>query len=133
MSLRTFLVSDSLGTPVHGRGILNFTVGLIEELQRQGSQITLLAETTRGFRLETHRPELETLGEASRLRIQRSILRSHLSEGRITNRLKGRSWLEHGWYKARAGLRRLLRLAAPLSRWAGSPLVAPDRRAIAYE
>ena len=45
---RILIVSDSLGTPIHPRGIFHYTSNLIQALRACGHEITLLVETS-GF------------------------------------------------------------------------------------
>jgi len=41
---KILVVSDSLGTPIHARGIFNFTVGVVQILRQLGHQVFLLVE-----------------------------------------------------------------------------------------
>jgi len=41
---RVLFVSDSLGTPIHPRGIFNYSVSLIEILKRVGAEVVLVVE-----------------------------------------------------------------------------------------
>ena len=41
---RILIVSDSLGTPIHARGIFNFTCSLVQILKKLGHHVTLLVE-----------------------------------------------------------------------------------------
>jgi glycosyltransferase involved in cell wall biosynthesis len=43
---RILLVSDSLGTPIHARGIFHYTANLVRALRRCGHEIVLLIERT---------------------------------------------------------------------------------------
>lgn len=47
-SKRILIASDSLGTPIHPRGIFHYTANLVRALRACGHQLTLLVETT-GF------------------------------------------------------------------------------------
>lgn len=44
MSKNILLISDSLGTPIHARGIFNFTYGVVQILKKLGHRVTLLIE-----------------------------------------------------------------------------------------
>ncbi|WP_407049818.1 glycosyltransferase family 4 protein [Methyloraptor flagellatus] len=52
---RILYISDSLGTPIHPRGIFNYSVSLIEVLQRAGADVTLLVEGAPGYGFPTTR------------------------------------------------------------------------------
>lgn len=43
-NFRVLIVSDSLGTPIHARGIFNFTFGIVEILRRLNCSVHLLVE-----------------------------------------------------------------------------------------
>lgn len=47
--LRILYVSDSLGTPIHPRGIFNYSVSVLEILRSLGAEITLVVEGSPGF------------------------------------------------------------------------------------
>jgi glycosyltransferase involved in cell wall biosynthesis len=50
--VRVLYISDSLGTPIHPRGIFNFSVSLVEILKTLGATIDLVVEGADGFGLE---------------------------------------------------------------------------------
>jgi len=50
--VRVLYISDSLGTPIHPRGIFNFSVSLVEILKTLGATVDLVVEGADGFGLE---------------------------------------------------------------------------------
>ena len=50
--MRILYVSDSLGTPIHPRGIFNYSVSLVEMLATLGAEVDLVVEGGAGFGLE---------------------------------------------------------------------------------
>lgn len=50
--LKILYVSDSLGTPIHARGIFNYSVSLVEILKKIGAEITLVVEQAPGYGLD---------------------------------------------------------------------------------
>jgi hypothetical protein len=50
--VRVLYISDSLGTPIHPRGIFNFSVSLVEILKTLGAAVDLVVEGADGFGLE---------------------------------------------------------------------------------
>jgi glycosyltransferase involved in cell wall biosynthesis len=66
MTKHVLLVSDSLGTPIHARGIYNFTVGLVQSLKRLSCHVTLLVEPPRtGLLAEDCRASRGALNQGS--------------------------------------------------------------------
>ena len=49
---KVLFVSDSLGTPIHGRGIYHYSIALAEILRDMGFDITLVVEKSREYGLE---------------------------------------------------------------------------------
>lgn len=47
MQKNVLLISDSLGTPIHARGIFNFTYGVVQIIKKLGHKVTLLVEPPR--------------------------------------------------------------------------------------
>jgi glycosyltransferase involved in cell wall biosynthesis len=50
--LKILYISDSLGTPIHPRGIFNFSLSLVEILTEMGARVDLVVEGGSGFGLE---------------------------------------------------------------------------------
>ena len=50
--MKVIYISDSLGTPIHPRGIFNFSVGLVEILKSEGAVVDLVVEGAANFGLE---------------------------------------------------------------------------------
>jgi glycosyltransferase involved in cell wall biosynthesis len=50
--VKVLYISDSLGTPIHPRGIFNFSVSLVEILKSEGAQVDLVVEGAPDFSLE---------------------------------------------------------------------------------
>ncbi len=50
--LKVLYVSDSLGAPIHPRGIFNFSLSLVEMLNELGARVDLVVEGGAGFGLE---------------------------------------------------------------------------------
>lgn len=50
--MKVLYISDSLGTPIHPRGIFNFSVSLVEILKAEGAGVDLVVEGTPDFSLE---------------------------------------------------------------------------------
>ena len=50
--MRVLYVSDSLGTPIHPRGIFNFSIALVEILKSAGASVDLVVECSPDFSLE---------------------------------------------------------------------------------
>ncbi len=50
--LKVLYISDSLGTPIHPRGIFNFSVSLVEILNEMGARVDLVVEGGSDFGLE---------------------------------------------------------------------------------
>lgn len=53
---RVLYVSDSLGTPIHARGIFHYSTALVEILRSIGFEITLVVEKSPGYGLERRTP-----------------------------------------------------------------------------
>ena len=49
---RALYVSDSLGTPIHARGIYNYSLSLVEMISGLGFDITLLVERAPGYGID---------------------------------------------------------------------------------
>lgn len=56
---KVLFVSDSLGTPIHARGIYHYSIALVEILSDMGFEITLVVEKTPGHGLERHTPQFK--------------------------------------------------------------------------
>jgi glycosyltransferase involved in cell wall biosynthesis len=50
--LKILYISDSLGTPIHPRGIFNYSLSLVEMLNELGARVDLVVEGGAGFGLE---------------------------------------------------------------------------------
>lgn len=50
--MKVLYVSDSLGTPIHPRGIFNYSVSLVEILKDLNAEITLVVEKTPGYGID---------------------------------------------------------------------------------
>src|SRR5579862_7148 len=65
---RILIVSDSVGMPIHRRGIFYFTTNLMQALRRCGHHVTLLVETNPYFDLPaSERAELERVSKAGEI------------------------------------------------------------------
>lgn len=53
---KVLYVSDSLGTPIHARGIFHYSTALVEILRDIGFEITLVVEKSPGYGLERRTP-----------------------------------------------------------------------------
>ena len=49
---KVLFVSDSLGTPIHARGIFHYSIALVEILRDMGFEITLIVQKSPGYGLE---------------------------------------------------------------------------------
>jgi glycosyltransferase involved in cell wall biosynthesis len=49
---KALFVSDSLGTPIHARGIFHYSIALVEILRDMGFEITLVVQKSPGYGLE---------------------------------------------------------------------------------
>jgi glycosyltransferase involved in cell wall biosynthesis len=50
--VKVLYISDSLGTPIHPRGIFNFSVSLVEILKNEGAEVDLVVEGAPDYSLE---------------------------------------------------------------------------------
>jgi glycosyltransferase involved in cell wall biosynthesis len=61
---KALFVSDSLGTPIHARGIYHYSISLVEMLRDMGFEITLVVEKIPGYGLERHTPKFKLSSES---------------------------------------------------------------------
>jgi glycosyltransferase involved in cell wall biosynthesis len=54
---KLLFVSDSLGTPIHARGIYHYSIALAEIFSDMGFEITLVIEKSPGYGLKRHTPK----------------------------------------------------------------------------
>ena len=50
--MKVLYISDSLGTPIHPRGIFNYSVSLVEILRSFEAEVDLIVEHSRGYGLD---------------------------------------------------------------------------------
>ncbi len=103
---RILVISDSLGTPIHARGILNYTAGLLSALKRFDTHTSLLVETPKLGRIDRRRPEFEDLTDASVQVMQQSAVYAFLAGPPIENRYRGKGAHRRLALKLRALLRK---------------------------
>ena len=103
---RILVISDSLGTPVHGRGILNYTAGLIATLKQFNVGTSLLVETPGLGRIDRRRPGFEELTDAALRIMEQSAVYAYLSGPAVENRLRGKGAHRRLALKAKSLLRK---------------------------
>ncbi len=75
--MKVLYISDSLGTPIHPRGIFNFSVALVEILKGEGASVDLVVEGAADFSLE------DRFGALCRDRAGRRQLRAALGDSSL--------------------------------------------------
>jgi glycosyltransferase involved in cell wall biosynthesis len=82
---RILIVSDSVGTPIHQRGIFYFTTNLMRAQRHCGHQITLLVETNPYFDLPaTERAKLRRLSKGGEISARLAAVYYFLSQKSFT-------------------------------------------------
>jgi glycosyltransferase involved in cell wall biosynthesis len=119
---KILIVSDSLGTPIHGRGILNYTAGLLGAIRTTALSVTLLVERPKSYKLETDRPELEGISEKASHAIRVAAIHGFLSAGSVNYSLRGKNKLKRLALQIQRGLRKLWMKTGIVSTSLGKPL-----------
>jgi len=81
--LRVLYVSDSLGTPIHPRGIFNYSVALVEMLRAAGAKVDLVVEGGRGFGLDGPAGRLSVRAPEAANTVRLSELHRYFRDGRV--------------------------------------------------
>ena len=104
---RILIVSDSLGTPTHGRGILNYTAGLLGAIRLNALSATLLVERPKSYRLQTGLPEFKGVSETTARATRLAAIHGYLSGAPVHNALRGKNKLRRLGFKIRRTLRKI--------------------------
>ena len=111
---RFLIVSDSVGTPIHPRGIFHYTTNLIHALHRCGHEVSLLVEQTPIYRLpRREEARLRALSETAAYTARLGAVYNYLWQSEYIGRYPGK--------------RRLRWLITRLLRWPSRaiPLLSP--------
>lgn len=123
--LKILYVSDSLGTPIHPRGIFNYSVSTLEILRSLGAEVTLVVEGSPGFGVadgSTAR-RIDTLAPAALGVVRLAEIYRYFAESRFGYEFEYRGALSRHLAKYAPGLLRLWhRVAARLTGSAGRVL-----------
>jgi glycosyltransferase involved in cell wall biosynthesis len=118
---KILIVSDSLGTPIPGRGILNYTAGLLGAIRTTALSVTLLVERPKSYKLETDRPELEGISEKASHAIRVAAIHGFLSAGSVHYSFRGKNKLKRLALQVQRGLRKLWMATGIVSAGFSSP------------
>jgi glycosyltransferase involved in cell wall biosynthesis len=89
-ALKVLYVSDSLGTPIHARGIFNYSVSLIEILKSRGAIVDLVVEKARGYGLDKRLNRIEPRHTPATNSVQLSEIHRYFNEAMFSFSWHGR-------------------------------------------